>query len=159
MAKMSVTSSILSPICFSTSFLSLSFWAIVIRPCCLSISYSITFTSWSNRCTPFTSTTAPLSKEILTSCLMLPSPRATLLLARKSLPRVSAICITSSGVQVTGSSAISTSGTPNLSSPYSLIVPSSKINLPASSSRHILCTFTLFSLMSIYPPLATRIVR
>ncbi len=157
--RVSVTSSTLSPTFPTSTFRSFSFCAISIRPCCLCISCSITLTSWSSCCTPLTSTTAPFCTEMLTSCLMLPSPRATRLLARKSLPSVRATCIISSGLPVTGSSAISTSGTPSLSRPYFLICFSPPINFAASSSRQMLWTPTFLPSTTRWPPVATSIVR
>ena len=75
--------------------------------------------------------------DMFTSCLILPSPLATRLLALKSLPKVRAIFTISVGVPITGSRAISISGIPNLSSPYSLNFPLSDNNFPESSSKQI----------------------
>jgi len=75
--------------------------------------------------------------DIFTSCLILPNPLATRLLALKSLPKVRAIFTISVGLPVTGSRAISINGIPSLSSPYSLNSPSSDSNFAESSSRQI----------------------
>ena len=125
------------------------------RPCCLCISCSMTLTSWSSCCTPLTSTTAPFCTEMLTSCRMLPRPRATSLLARRSLPSVRATSIISSDLPVTGSNAISTSGTPSLSRPNLRTPFSSPMSLAASSSRQMLCTPIFLPATTKWPPDAT----
>ncbi len=157
--KMSVMSSILSPTLLTSTFLPFNFSAITMRPCCLCISCSMTLTSWSSCCTPLTSTTAPFCTEMLTSCRMLPRPRATSLLARRSLPSVRATSIISSDLPVTGSNAISISGTPSLSRPNLRTPFSSPMSLAASSSRQMLCTPIFFPATTKWPPDATSIVR
>ena len=107
-----------------------------------------------------TSTTGPPPTDTLTSCLIVPIPRATLPLARSSLPSETAIILVLPGLALVGSSAISTSGTPSRSRQYSR-APSSR--LAASSSRHIDWTPTGPPPPSPptdrLPPCATRIVR
>ena len=128
-------------------------------PACRAPSYSMTFSSWSRYCTPFTSTIPPPpDTETLTSCRMVPMPRATMRVPRSSLPRASATRRTALGSPGTGSSAISTRGMPSRSRAYAFMSSSSPSGLAESSSRHMDCTPTHTSPTRSRPPRATSIV-
>ena len=75
--------------------------------------------------------------DTLTSCLIDPNPLFTLFVLLKILPRDNAIFLISVSSTSKGSVAISTNGTPSLSKPNFLIVPSSPKIFAASSSKQI----------------------
>ena len=109
--------------------------------------------------TPFTSTTLPPVVEMFRSCLIVPSPRATLPVDLSALPRYRAAFSTCSGVPMMGSSAISTRGTPSLSKAKNLERASSPRIRAASSSSVTVCTPTSSPSTDSSPPRAMTAVR
>ena len=96
------------------------------------------------------------------SCLIEPRPLLTLRVSRRRVPRANAVSLACSGDTISGSVAISTRGTPNLSSVYVTTSPAGVLLessfLAESSSRHITAIPTSPEGVCIVPFVEARVV-
>ena len=110
-------------------------------------------------CTPFISTRAPEGMEMLRSCLMVPIPRLTMPVLRRSVPIASAASSASFPECRSGEVAISTSGMPRRERSY-WAWPSFPSIMPAlSSSMQIAWMGSLPEGVEMKPPIPAIAVR